>query len=345
MQLSNQTLLAAKEKMVTQEQTIWTRREFVKNVTVGTIAAGVGSALLPTAAKASGSLAKPETKVKALFASLTPVQKEAFVFPWNHPKRTQVAANWGIVPQSISAQFSADQQEMVRQILRGVTTDEWFPKILAQMQNDAGGFGNYHVALFGDPTTPNFEWVLTGRHVTLRASGHHDDTAAFGGPVFYGHAPHDTEDARHTGNIYWPQIVQANAVFNALNGKQRSVALLDRAPDESTIHLQGASGHFPGIAIADLSHDQKALVQTVMHSLLSPYRPEDAREVLDDLKANGGLDAVHLSFYKQDDLGNDGIWDIWRLEGPAFVWHFRGAPHVHTWVNVAKNAATSEGHV
>ena len=32
--------------------------------------------------------------------------------------------------------------------------------------------------------------------------------------------------------------------------------------------------------------------------------------------------------------GGNGI-SHWRVEGPAFVWHFRGAPHVHVWVNVA----------
>ena len=30
-----------------------------------------------------------------------------------------------------------------------------------------------------------------------------------------------------------------------------------------------------------------------------------------------------------DDLIN------WRIEGPSFVWYFRGTPHVHVWVNVA----------
>ena len=29
----------------------------------------------------------------------------------------------------------------------------------------------------------------------------------------------------------------------------------------------------------------------------------------------------------------------WRLEGPSFVWYFRGRPHVHVWVNVADNAS------
>ena len=102
------------------------------------------------------------------------------------------------------------------------------------------------------------------------------------------------------------------------------------------------SGEFPGIAIGDLSRDQKALVKSVMHDLLSPYRPADAEEAMRDIAANGGLDKIFLSFYKQDDLGNDGVWDIWRLEGPSLVWHFRGAPHVHTWVNIAKDAKLSD---
>ncbi len=69
------------------------------------------------------------------------------------------------------------------------------------------------------------------------------------------------------------------------------------------------------------------------------YRQSDRDEVLECLKKQGGLDHLSLAFYRQDDLGNDRVWDIWRLEGPAFVWHFRGAPHVHVWVNVADDPA------
>ena len=49
------------------------------------------------------------------------------------------------------------------------------------------------------------------------------------------------------------------------------------------------------------------------------------------LKKQGGLDECWLAFYKDGDIGNDGEWDNWRLEGPAFVWYFRGAaarPHL-----------------
>jgi hypothetical protein len=41
-----------------------------------------------------------------------------------------------------------------------------------------------------------------------------------------------------------------------------------------------------------------------------------------------------MSFYKNLDIGNDGVWDVWQLESPTMIWYFRGAPHVHTWVNI-----------
>ena len=58
--------------------------------------------------------------------------------------------------------------------------------------------------------------------------------------------------------------------------------------------------------------------------------------------AQGGLDDCHLAFYKEGDLGDDGVWDNWRLEGPSFVWYFRGKPHVHVWVNVADDPTEAE---
>ena len=66
---------------------------------------------------------------------------------------------------------------------------------------------------------------------------------------------------------------------------------------------------------------------------------EDVQEAMGCLKAGGGLEKMHIAFYKDQDIGMDGVWDIWRLEGPTFVWHFRGAPHVHTYVNIASKLA------
>jgi hypothetical protein len=227
---------------------------------------------------------------------------------------------------------------MIRAIFKGVTSEEWYPKFMEQMKNDGGGLQNYHVALFNDPKSGKTEWVLTGRHATIRCGGDPADNMAFGGPIFYGHAPKDTEDASHPGNVFWYQAKAANEVYAMLDVKQREKALIAVAPDESAVQFRKAGQPIPGVAVGSLSRDQKAHVEKVMKDVLAPYRKSDVEDVLRDVKENGGLDAMHLAFYKQEDLGNDGVWDIWRMEGPAFVWHFRGAPHVHTWVNIAKKA-------
>src|SRR5262249_32317640 len=75
-------------------------------------------------------------------------------------------------------------------------------------------------------------------------------------------------------------------------------------------------------------------LQKLLLALIEPYRKEDREEALECLKTQGGLDKCSLAFYKDQHL-SDEAWDNWRLEGPAFVWYFRGYPHVHVWVNVA----------
>ena len=63
-----------------------------------------------------------------------------------------------------------------------------------------------------------------------------------------------------------------------------------------------------------------------MGKLLEPFRTEDRDEAARCLTAQGGLDACRLSFFTDDDTGGDGVWDNWRVEGPSFVWHYRGEP-------------------
>ena len=106
-------------------------------------------------------------------------------------------------------------------------------------------------------------------------------------------------------------------------------------PTSRHVAFQGKKGKFQGLAVTDLSSDQKEHLQKVVAMLVEPYRQSDRDEVTKCLKSQGGLDACHLAYYAQEDIGNDKVWDIWRLEGPSFVWHYRGAPHVHVWVNVA----------
>ena len=159
---------------------------------------------------------------------------------------------------------------------------------------------------------------------------------AFGGPIFYGHdAGGFNEKKDHPGNVFWPQAVAANRVFAMLDGKQQAAALVDGLPRENAIGFRARGERTPGIPVTALSPDQRTELEQVLAVLLAPYRTRDRDEVRGCLAKQGGLEGCRLAFYREGDIGNDRVWDNWRLEGPAFVWHFRGAPHVHVWVNIA----------
>jgi hypothetical protein len=75
----------------------------------------------------------------------------------------------------------------------------------------------------------------------------------------------------------------------------------------------------------------------VLADLLLPFRKKDADEAMKYIRENG-VEKLTMSFYKNLDIGSDGVWDVWQLESPAMIWYFRGAPHVHTWVNIRAKA-------
>jgi hypothetical protein len=318
------------------------RRAFIK--TVGAAAVAVGAS--PLLARADVSIAKDapsETVAKMLFESLSPEQKKVICFAWDHTEpergllRTRIANNWNVTEPVIGSDFyNKDQQAMIKHIFEEIIQPGWHERIYKQLEDDAGGYGEAQsVAMFGTPGE-KFEFVMTGRHMTIRCDGNSAEHVAFGGPIFYGHAAESfNEKANHPGNVFWPQAVAANRVFEMLDGKQRENALVSKLPREQAVAFQGTGGSFPGIRIADLSGDQKGVVKEVLGKLLEPYRATDREEASAMLDKQGGLDACSLAFYSDGDIGNDKVWDCWRLEGPSFVWYYRGSPHVHVWVNVA----------
>jgi hypothetical protein len=285
-----------------------------------------------------------ETLASRLHASLSPDQRSKVCVPWDyvHPKfgllRTRVGNNWNATAPAVKGDFfSKEQQQLVREIFEQLIDPDWHARFDKQLEDDTGGFGHdQSVALIGEPGSGKFQFLLTGRHMTLRCDGDSAEHVAFGGPIFYGHdTGGGTEDKDHTGNVFWPQAVAANGVYSMLDGRQRKLAMVAKTPPENAIAFRGGGQSPPGISVSDLSVDQRAELERVLGVLLEPYRTVDRNEVRGCLTAQGGLDRCRLAFYQDDDLGDDGVWDNWRLEGPAFVWHFRGSPHVHVWVNIA----------
>ena len=322
------------------------RRTFLKTTiaTAGLGAAGMLPAFAEEAAPIANTAGQPETLVATLFKALSPEQRQAICFGFNDPLRSKVDNNWNITKPTLgSGFFTRDQQAMVREIFLKLHSEEYAERVMQQVVHDSGkeGFGACSIALFGEPGTGQFEFVLTGRHCTRRCDGDSVEGAAFGGPIFYGHAARGFyEKPDHPENAYWYQAVRANEVFKALSGKQRELALLGEGREEKgteTVRLTGKQSGLPGLPVSELSSDQKELVRKVMADVLAPFRKRDAAEALKLVEANG-FDHLHMAFYKNQDVGKDGVWDVWQIEGPAMLWYFRGDPHVHTWVHIREKA-------
>ena len=297
----------------------------------------------------------PESLVKLLYESFTPGQREKVCFDWNHgnpetgqPLRRHVSANWDITDDYVNDDsYKPEQRELIRAIYEGIYNPEWHERIDKQLDDDAGGFGEQNsIAIFGQPGSEKFQFVMTGRHMTVRCDGDTTPHFAFGGPIFYGHAAEAfDEEAHHPGNVYWSQAVAANELYQMLDGEQQQAALVRTGlPDESRVDFRPGSDRaksgYQGIPVGQLSADQQQHLRSVLAKLVEPYRQTDRDEALDCVlgqshDGRSGLEACHLAYYAEEDLGGDGVWDNWRLEGPSFVWHYRGAPHVHVWVNVA----------
>jgi hypothetical protein len=323
------------------------RRFFLKTT-------AAAAALLPfgavTELRAEGSAAASphgrkisETLVGQFYKSLSEEQRKNVCFEFGHELQSKIDNNWHITKPRVR-EFTPEQQELIREIFIGLHSEDYAKPVLKAVEHDNGkdGMGDCSVAMFGEPGTGKFQFVFTGRHVTRRCDGDSVEGAAFGGPIFYGHqaGDEDEEAATHPGNVYWYQAKRANELFQALDGKQRKLALLEKGrPErkEQTIKLTGKKTGLDGIPLAELSRDQRELVRKVMADVLAPFRKQDADESMKLIERNG-FENLHMAFYNGPDLGNDGVWDVWQIEGPAMLWYFRGEPHVHTWVHVRENA-------
>ena len=311
------------------------RREFL--LAMGA-AAGVAAAASPRA-RADDVKAAPkpsEGLIKELYATLSEDQKKALVQPFDHgagdgrPTR-QRTFNSAFNEKLIAENYTKPQREVVERIVRSILSgDEAWERLSRKGTWDSSGsFEGCGAVFFGTPGDSSpYAFVFSGHHITLRCDGNSEPKTAWGGPVYYGHS----EAGYSKNNVYYYQTESVQKVFDALDEKQRATAM-------ATGNNDGLGGLTPknprpGIAFSALTAEQKALVESVMRTLLGPFRKEDVDEVMEIVKAGGGMEAINVAFYKDEAMDEKKPWHFWRLEGPGFVWNYRVLPHVHCFVQV-----------
>jgi hypothetical protein len=286
-----------------------------------------------------------EALVRELYQSMTEEQRSAAVYPWDHGQTaTQLPSRLRFYNRAfgrtISQTYTAPQRELVQRILRAISSgDEGYDRFATVLRTDNwnnSGLGGAAATIFGNPDQGQFAWLFTAHHLTLRCDGDSMPDMAFGGPMYYGHLV----DGYSVRNVFNFQTRSVATVYEALNQEQRRLAVLTGTPGENyqSVRFRASGQAMPGLSFRELSHTQRWQICGVMRNLLAPFRQEDADEVMDILQRNGGLERMHLAFYRDRGAADNSRWHFWRLEGPGFVWNYRVLPHVHCYVNIAAQA-------
>jgi hypothetical protein len=268
-----------------------------------------------------------------LYTGLDDAQRAESCVAYDHPLRQY--HNRGVWGGGRSAVFfSREQRQTLTDLLYAGLSEEGRQRIPREYFTRWPGVHSMRALICGDPTAGPYQVILTGAHVNLRLGGKSREGAAFGGPQVYGDQ-RGNEEVGLPGNLYRSQFLLAQRLLQGLDAGRKKLALLEKEPAQTQIELQGRKGSFPGIPVAELTSDRKELAKQLLNDILSTYPAADVAYARECLLANGGLEALFLSYYEHGGDGDIPEAQVFRLEGPAAVFHFRGHPHVHAFVNVA----------
>ncbi|HTE42516.1 MAG TPA: DUF3500 domain-containing protein [Steroidobacteraceae bacterium] len=323
------------------------RRKFLKLAGNIALVAGVGAALrykvLPPSP--SAKIGDVDTLTRQLVASFDSADRAVACVDYDHPLRQY--HNRGVSTGGLSVwSLSWDQRKLATDLFYAGLSEAGRARMPEEQLISIPGVHALDLLICGDPQKPPYQVILSGAHVNLRLGGENREGVAFGGPQVYGDQ-RGNDSQGLPGNLYRYQFEMAHRLFQTLSAAERRVAVLPTAPIQTQIELQGRDGVFAGVGVETLPVASKVLVRELLGGILSTYREADAEYAWRCLDRNGGIDALHLSYYRDGEVDGSGQYQIFRLEGPAAVFYFRGAPHVHAFVNVAMNgdAPLSVGEV
>ena len=276
------------------------------------------------------------------------------MFPADHPAR-QIANTLCVLERPhLGTLLSPDQRALVEQLCAGMLSEQGRASFAGTLAVE-GRLDGCVLALYGEPETGNAQAVLMGGHVMLRGGGESAEGAAFGGGLAYGHQIGNHE-WRVPGNSFAPHGDAANRLFASLAPDERARAILPAPPHELVLQVQRADATFPGARVGSLSESAQAEAARLLDAVFASY-PEAARaRALSCIEANGGREALHVAFYASHGFyadmrawatltpaeraqRGDPYWQVWRIEGPGTIVHFKGHPHVHAYVQVVRDPA------
>ena len=293
-----------------------------------------------------------DATLRALSASLSPLQRAQIVLPADHPAR-QINNTIAVLERPhLGTLLSPMQRELAGALYREMLSDRGRAAFAGTVAVE-GRLDGCVLVIYGEPERDDAHVVIMGGHLLLRGGARAG--SAFGGGIAYGHQTGNGA-WRVPGNSFAYHGDAANRLYAALSPDERRQAVLPAPPHELVLQPQGHGGVFPGLPLGALPESARPHAEQLLEALLSCYPEAERAEARACLDANGGPDALHVSYYAShgfyEDMTTfaaadaaermrrgDPYWQVWRLEGPGAVVHFQGHPHVHAYIQVVRDPA------
>ena len=329
-------------------------RTFSRRLFLG--GAGAGAGLLLARGLGVRELPAGESypeMVRGLAATLTEKQRELIVLPADHASR-QVNNSVAVLERPhLGTLLSPGQRTWVEGLYRSMLSPRGLDAFAGTVAVE-GRLEGCVLALYGDPESGRAQTVISGGHLLLRGGGP-EGGAAFGGGVAYGHQVGNGR-WRVPGNSFAYHGDAANRIYARLNAAERAAAIVSKPPHELVLQVQGEKGSFPGVCVGSLSEAGREEAGRLLETVFSSYPEAERRDALSCIEGNGGRDALHVAYYASrgyyEDMAafgevgeaerakrGDPYWQVWRVEGPGTVIHFKGYPHVHGYIQVVRDPA------
>src|SRR5688500_1362053 len=200
----------------------------------------------------SRTLEPVDALARRLYVGLDDHQRAETCVSYDHPLRQYHNRGvWG-GGQSVVAGFNRDQRRILTDLLYAGLSDEGRQRVPEEYFTRWTGVHSMRVLISGDPTTGPYQIILTGAHLNLRLGGKSREGAAFGGPQVYGDQ-RGNGLAGLPGNLYRDQFLLGQRLLRSLDDGRKKHALLEKAPVQTKIELQGRRGSLPGIPVTELA--------------------------------------------------------------------------------------------
>ena len=320
-----------------------------------TVFASLAALLIAQPQPTSPTGAAMADAAKAFLAALTPEQAKVASFSYDDPERL----NWHFIPRErkglpLKALEGKPLQAALKLIQSGLS-DAGYSQTLNVMSLEevlylieAGDRSErrarrdpakYFLSVFGTPGPAGlWGWRLEGHHLSLNFSVK-DGKVISSTPEFFGANPGTIEAGKGRQiRVLGPEEDIARQILKLCTPEQQKLCWISKeAPGEvpGPNVAQAAVGEPVGLTVAQMSDEQKKLLQELLGEYLKNLPADVEQERRTALNA-AGVEKIAFAWYGQPDLNQP---HHYRVQGPTFVIEYNNtqnnANHVHSmWRNL-----------